>query len=128
MSTADVLDIWVNVVTPRSASDFVSQEGYEHIPSYLGTTASTGNPVDALIERMDGLGVATGITCPGMQGEGVEKALELAASHPGRLLVAAGITDPLHPTNNVKHLRELAKNPLLAMARVMPLFTQIPTN
>ena len=128
MSPADVLDIWVNVVTPRSASDFTSQEGYEHVAGYLGATSTGGNPIDALINRMDELGVATGITCPGMQGDGVEKALELAEAHPGRILVAAGITDPAHPTRNVKHLRELAKNPLVAMARVMPLFTQVPIN
>jgi hypothetical protein len=28
----DIFDIWVNLVTERSAAQFVSQEGFENIP------------------------------------------------------------------------------------------------
>ena len=44
MST-DIVDLWVNLVTEQTASDFTSQEGYENIPGYLGSnTGPVGVP------------------------------------------------------------------------------------
>jgi predicted TIM-barrel fold metal-dependent hydrolase len=124
----DILDIWVNLVTPQSASQFLGQKGYESIPDYLGGDGSDGVGVDDLVALMDRLGVATGIFCPGITGDGVDKQLGVAARYPGRFLVAAGLVHPERPTWNVKRIREYAENPLLAMVRVMPLQSQVPTN
>jgi hypothetical protein len=56
----DIVDIWVNLVTETSAREFVTTEGYENIPGYLGSnTGPVG--VDSLVALMDELGVATGI-------------------------------------------------------------------
>ena len=33
----DIFDIWVNLVTEQSAEAFVSTEGFENIPGYLGS-------------------------------------------------------------------------------------------
>jgi len=61
----DIFDIWVNLVTERSAQEFVTQEGYENIPGYLGSNQGpTG--VDKLLGIMDELGVATGVFTGGL--------------------------------------------------------------
>ena len=123
----DIVDIWVNLVTEQSAAAFLGQESNAHIPSYLGSTAGhTG--VDDLLERMDTLGVATGILTPGLTRNGVEEALDVADTHPGRFLVSATIVDPTKPTRNAVHLRALADHPRLSMVRVAPLFTGVPIN
>jgi uncharacterized protein len=123
----DIVDIWVNLVTEQSAAAFLGQESNAHIPTYLGSTAgNTG--VDDLLERMDTLGVATGILTPGLTRNGVEEALDVADAHPGRFLVSATIVDPTKPTRNAVHLRALADHPLLSMVRVAPLFTGVPIN
>jgi len=124
MST-DILDIWVNHVTEKSAAQFLGDEANAHIPGYLGGSGDRAG-IDDLLERMDELGVATGILTPGLTRTGVEQALVVADEHPGRFLVAAMISDPGKPTRNVTHLRELARHPRLAMVRVAPLFTQVP--
>jgi predicted TIM-barrel fold metal-dependent hydrolase len=122
----DVVDIWVNLVTEQSAAQFLGQESNANIPGYLGGTGTQGLGAEQLVERMDSLGVATGILTPGLTRDGVEQALEVADAHPGRFLVAATIVDPGKPTRNVKHLRDLAAHPRFAMVRVAPLFTQVP--
>jgi predicted TIM-barrel fold metal-dependent hydrolase len=123
----DIVDIWVNLVTEQSAAAFLGQESNAHIPTYLGSTAgNTG--VDDLLERMDTLGVATGILTPGLTRNGVEEALDVADTHPGRFLVSATIVDPTKPTRNAVHLRALADHPRLSMVRVAPLFTGVPIN
>jgi predicted TIM-barrel fold metal-dependent hydrolase len=120
----DVVDIWVNLVTEQGAAQFLGQESNANIPGYLG---GSGAAVGAsqLIERMDSLGVATGILTPGLTRTGVEEALEVADAHPGRFLVAATIVDPGKPTRNVRHLRDLAQHPRFSLVRVAPLFTQV---
>ena len=126
MST-DILDIWVNHVTEQSAAQFLGDEANANIPRYLGGSGEHAG-IDDLIERMDGLGVATGVLTPGLTRTGVEQALDVADAHPGRFLVAAMIVDPTKPTRNVTHLRDLAQHPRLCMVRVAPLFTQVPIN
>jgi len=124
--TDDVVDIWVNLVTEQGAQAFLGQESNANIPGYLGGSGSSGVGVEELIERMDTLGVATGILTPGLTRTGVEQALDVADAHPGRFLVSATIIDPGKPTRNVKHLRELMAHPRFSMVRVAPLFTQAP--
>lgn len=124
----DIVDIWVNLVTEASVAAFVGQEANANIPDYLGGSSEQGVGVDDLIARMDSLGVATGVLTPGLTRDGVEQALEVAEAHPGRLLVAATIVDTAKPTRNVKHVRELASNPLFSLVRIAPLFTQVPIN
>src|SRR3954452_6467284 len=105
----DILDIWVNLVTENSAQQFVTQQGYENIPGYLGSnTGPVG--VDSLLALMDELGVATGIFTTGLD-RSTERMLELCDAHPGRFLVAAGIGDPSRPGRQVKRIRELAQHP-----------------
>jgi predicted TIM-barrel fold metal-dependent hydrolase len=123
----DIVDIWVNLVTEQSAAQFLGQESNANIPGYLGGSGDQVG-VDALLERMDAHGVATGVLTPGLTRNGVEEALEVADAHPDRFLVAAMIADPGKPTRNVTHLRELASHPRLAMVRIAPLFTQVPIN
>lgn len=123
--SSDIVDIWVNLVTEQSAAQFLGQESNANIPSYLGGTGTAGLGAGQLVERMDALGVATGILTPGLTRDGVEQALEVADAHPGRFLVAATIVDPGKPTRNVRHLRDLAQHPRFSLVRVAPLFTQV---
>jgi len=127
MTTRDVLDIWVNLVTPESAAQFLGQAANAHIPSYLGGDGSPGVGVEQLVALMDELGVATGVLTPGF-GAGVADALAVADAHPGRFLVAAVVVDPGRPTRNVRRIREYAQHPRFCMVRVTPLSTQVPTN
>jgi len=124
----DVVDIWVNLVTPDSAQQFLGDDANAHIPSYLGGDGRAGVGVDELLGGMDALGVATGILTPGMVGDSVQRSLEIADAHPGRFLVAAGVVDPSRPTRNVQKIRAVADHPRLAMVRVMPLATQVATD
>jgi uncharacterized protein len=121
----DVVDIWINHVTEQSAAAFLGEEENAHIPGYLGGSGAHAG-IDELLERMDSLGVATGVLTPGITKGGVEQALEVADAHPGRFLVAAMVVDPGKPTRNVKKIRELAEHPRFCMVRVAPLFTQVP--
>ena len=128
MPELDVVDIWVNLVTPDSAQQFLGNDANAHIPSYLGGDGRAGVGVDELLGGMDALGVATGILTPGMVGDSVQRSLEIADAHPGRFLVAAGVVDPSRPTRNVQKIRAVADHPRLAMVRVMPLATQVATD
>jgi hypothetical protein len=121
----DVLDIWVNLVTPESAAQFLGRDENAHIPAYLGGEhGRAGVPVDQLLATMDALGVATGILTPGF-GRGVEESLAVADAHPGRFLVAAVVVDPARPGRNVARVRDYAQHPRFAMVRVTPLSTQV---
>ena len=123
----DIVDIWVNLVTEASAAQFLGAAENAHIPSYLGSSGTGAVGVDTMLGRMDELGVATGILTPGLGG-GTEEALEVADAHPGRFLVAGGLTDPGRPARNARRIRDLASHPRFAMVRVMPLATQVPIN
>jgi predicted TIM-barrel fold metal-dependent hydrolase len=127
MAALDIVDIWVNLVTPQSAKAFLGDRANAHIPGYLGGDGSAGVGVEALLGTMDELGVATGILCPGLH-HGDDDALALAEKHDGRLLVALGVAEPERPTRNVRRIRELGSHSKLAMVRVMPLQSQVPTN
>ncbi|MDZ4825488.1 MAG: amidohydrolase family protein [Actinomycetota bacterium] len=125
----DILDIWVNLVTPQSAAQFLGGQGNAHIPTYLGGDGSAGVGVDDLIGLMDEMGVATGILTPGLYPrEGVQKSLAIADAHPGRFLVAAVVVDPGRPSANVKLIREYAQHTRFAMVRVAPLSSQVATD
>jgi predicted TIM-barrel fold metal-dependent hydrolase len=123
----DVLDIWVNLVTPKSAAQFLGQAENAHIPGYLGGDGRDGVGIDQLLGVMDSLGVATGILTPGI-GHGVEESLAIADQHPGRFLVAAVVVEPGRPTKNVRAIRDYAQHERFSMVRVAPLSTQVPTN
>ena len=127
MSTHDIVDIWVNLVTKQSAAAFLGDRANAHIPGYLGGDGSGGIGTSALLDVMDEMGVATGILCPGL-GHGDDSSLELADANAGRFLVALGAANPETPTRNVRRIRELAQHPRTAMVRVMPLATQVPIN
>jgi predicted TIM-barrel fold metal-dependent hydrolase len=120
----DVLDLWVNLVTPESASQFLGQDENAHIPRYLGGDGSAGVGVEQLLAVMDELDVATGVLTPAV-GSGVGKSLEVADAHPGRFLVAGVVADPSRPTRNVRRIREHAADPRFCMVRVSPLATQV---
>jgi predicted TIM-barrel fold metal-dependent hydrolase len=122
----DIFDIWVNLVTEQSAEQFVTQEGYENIPGYLGSNRGAVG-VDSLLALMDELGVATGVFTSGLD-HNTEKLLEICDAHPGRFMVAGGIGDPSRPGRQVRRVRELAENPAFCMVRVMPLASQVATN
>jgi predicted TIM-barrel fold metal-dependent hydrolase len=121
---SEIVDIWVNLVTSQGAQDFLGQEQFANIPAYLGSSTTEGIGADGLLAVMDELGVATGIICAGMD-RSAEQALEVADAHPGRFLVAAGLTDADRPTRNARRLRTLAQHPRLSMLRVMPLNNQV---
>ena len=120
----DVLDLWVNLVTPESASQFLGQDANAHIPGYLGGDGTAGVGVDEMLALMDELGVATGVLTPGL-GSGVEVSLRIADEHPGRFLVAGVAHDPTTPTKNARRIREYAQHPRFAMVRVSPLVSQV---
>ncbi len=121
----DVVDIWVNLVTDEGAKEFLGQEQFANIPGYLGSSSTDGIGVDALLATMDELGVATGVLCAGMD-RTVEQALAVADAHPGRFLVAAGLTSPERPTRTARRIRKLAEHPAFSMVRIMPLANQVP--
>ena len=83
----DIIDIWVNLVT-QSARRVPGSGG--RTPTSPATSAgrAQGVGVDDLLERMDALGVATGVLTPGSADRRAQ-ALEVADAHPGRFLVAA---------------------------------------
>jgi uncharacterized protein len=124
---ADVVDIWVNLVTTAGAQQFLGQRENAHIPAYLGGEGSSGVGVDDLVALMDELGVATGVLTPGLH-HGENDALAIADKHAGRFLVAAVLVDPGSPTKNVKRIRELAEHQRFAMVRVTPLTSQVAIN
>jgi uncharacterized protein len=120
------VDIWVNLVTAESAAQFLGQEQYANVTGYLGGEGAKGVGVDDLLERMDRLGVATGVLTPGLRGGGIAESLAVADAHPGRFLVAGTVADTGRPTRNVQRIREAAQHPRFCMVRVTPLFTQVP--
>src|SRR3954447_22052855 len=122
----DILDLWVNLVTDQSAEAFVTTEGYENIPGYLGSNRGAVG-VDSLLALMDELGVATGIFTGGLD-RNTNKLLDICDAHPGRFLVAGEVGDPSRPGRQVKRIRELAEHPAFALVRVMPLASQVATN
>jgi predicted TIM-barrel fold metal-dependent hydrolase len=122
----DVVDIWVNLVTERSAREFVTQPGYANIPGYLGSNREPVG-VASLLARMDELGVATGVFTAGLD-HNADAMLEICDAHPERFLVAGGVGDPARPGRLVTRIRELARHPRFCMVRVMPLASQVPTN
>ncbi|MEJ7582985.1 MAG: amidohydrolase family protein [Acidimicrobiales bacterium] len=122
---SDIVDIWVNLVTEEAMASFLGQASNATIPQYLGGSTGGGLRVEAMVERMDSLGVTCAVLTPGLQRGDVEDALEVADTHPGRFLVAAMIVDPGQPTRNVVRLRELTRHPKLVMVRLAPLFTQV---
>ena len=80
--STDIVDIWVNLVTEQGAAQFLGQESNANIPSYLGGTGTSGLGAAQLVERMDSLGVATGILTPGLTRDGVDrKSTRLNSSH-----------------------------------------------
>ena len=125
MATTDVVDIWVNLVTDEGAREFLGQEQFSNIPGYLGSSSTDGIGTDAMIALMDELGVATGILCTGMD-RTADHALEVADAHPGRFLVATGLTSPERPTRAARRIRTLAEHPRFSMVRIMPLANQVP--
>jgi predicted TIM-barrel fold metal-dependent hydrolase len=118
----DVVDIWVNFVSDDLATQFLSQEQNRDVSDYLGSSERRAQGAEAVLSSMDELGVATGIVTTDL-GRGAEEALEAAAEHPGRLLVAGGVTDPSRPTRNVRRIRALADEPSFVMVRIMPVAT-----
>jgi predicted TIM-barrel fold metal-dependent hydrolase len=120
----DVLDIWVNLVTPSSAAQFLGDDANAHIPAYLGGDGSSGVGVDDLLALMDDLGVATGVLTPALD-RNLEASLRVADEHPGRFLVAGVAHDPSRPTSVVRRIREYSQHPRFCMVRVSPLATQV---
>ena len=124
-STGDVVDIWVNLMTDQGAKEFLGQEQFANIPDYLGSSSTGGIGTESMLNLMDELGVATGIHCTGMD-HTAEQALAVADEHPGRFLLAAGLTSPERPTRTARRIRALAEHPAFSMVRVMPLANQVP--
>jgi hypothetical protein len=126
VAAAEIVDLWVNLVTRDAAQEFVAQQGYEHVPEYLGSNRGPVG-VTSLLATMDELGVATGIFTGGLD-RNTDKLLGICDAHPGRFLVAGGVGDPSRPGRLVARIRELAQHPRFCMVRVMPLASQVPTN
>ena len=125
----DIVDIWVNLVTTKSAADFLGDPANAHIPQYLGGDGSAGIGVDAMLATMDRHGVSTGLLTPGLgMGTGVEDSLAIADAHPGRFLVAGVVARTDRPTRNVAKIREYAQHPRFSLVRITPLTSQLPIN
>ena len=101
----DIVDIWVNLVTPESAASFLGQAENANIPGYLGGDGSAGVGIEQLLGVMDANDVATGVLTPAI-GSGLSKSLEIAAAHEGRFLVAGVVHDPSTPSKNVRRIRD----------------------
>jgi len=131
----DIVDIWVNLIDQAGIAAFLGEEANAGIPGYLGGDTAGVGEIE-LVERMDALGVSTGVLTPGITrgrgdepyGSGVDAALAVADRHPGRFLVAATVVDTHRPTRNATSIRRLATHPRFAMVRIAPLFTQVPIN
>src|SRR5258708_10536195 len=98
----DIFDIWVNLVTEQSAQQFVTQEGYENIPGYLGSNQGPVG-VDSLLTIMDELGVSTGVFTGGLD-RSTNALLDICDAHPRRFIVAGRRAHPIHPTRPVNPL------------------------
>lgn len=123
----DVVDVWVNVVSEDTAARFLGRRENRDVAGYLGSASSSGLGMGALLATMDELGVATGIVTTDL-GEGADAALAAAEEHPGRLLVAGGVTEPGRPTANVRRIRALAAHQRFVTVRVMPVATGVAIN
>ena len=121
----DILDIWVNLVTPESAASFLGQDENAHIPGYLGGDGSAGVGVDQLLGVMDALGVATGVLTPGDRrrcaqvARGRGRASRAASSSP-----ASCTTRALRPRTCGASVRT-REDPRFSLVRVSPLATQV---
>ncbi|MDA8356205.1 MAG: amidohydrolase family protein [Actinomycetota bacterium] len=122
----DVVDIWVNFVSDELAAKFLSHRQNRGIDLYLKSSEHRGEAASVLAV-MDELGVTTGIVTADL-GRGAEEALAAASEHPGRFLVAGGVTDPSRPTRNVRRVRALAEDPAFVMVRVMSVATGAAVN
>ena len=105
----DIFDIWVNLVTEQSAQQFVTQEGYENIPGYLGSNEGPLG-VDTLLAIMDELGVATGVFTGGLD-RNTDKLLDICDAHPAASSSPAASAIRRDPAGRSSALRELAQHP-----------------
>ena len=124
----DVVDLWVNALSPGAAAAFTGQAANAGIGELFGTDLAAGSPLGSLLATMDQAGVALGVRAGGLSAPGTEGLLADAEAHPGRFAVAAVADDPASPVDQVARLRALAAHRALALVRVTPLVHQYPLN
>lgn len=131
-----VVDAWANIFPPELAAQWVGQEANRSVGEAFGGSTADGATEDALIARMDDVGVDAAIVTAGLRlrpdrANGfptVESLLEAADRHPGRLYVSATVDRAARPTRNVARIRELAAHDRFRLVRITPLVEQHDLN
>jgi predicted TIM-barrel fold metal-dependent hydrolase len=111
-----VVDIWVNLLPPQEARNFLNQQQNSRIEEFFGSDVSSGTGAEELLALMDQLGVTTGVLT-GAVSTGTESMLDLAEQLPGQLLVAAFVDQATRPAAMAKRIRQLAEHPRFVMVR-----------
>jgi uncharacterized protein len=125
--TKDVVDIWVNLLPPESARQYLGDANLDGVQRLFGTDVSSGTGAEETLALMEECGVGMSVLTPGLSA-GTEDFLAIAEKFPDRFLVAAMVDRAGKPVLNCKRIRELAENPLFSMVRVGPLVEQYPLN
>ena len=123
------VDLWVNLVPPGATAQLSGDPSGRGAETLFGEGVTAGSGEEELLAVMDGVDVGLAVLTAGLSaGTGAEDFLEVAARHPGRLLVAGMVISAADSDGNAERVRELAKDPGFAMVRVAPLVEQVPLN
>ena len=123
-----VVDLWVNVMSGKTAQAFVSQAGNESIPDLLGGDLSAASTLKQLLATMDACSVDMGVIALGLSSEETEPLLDRIGEHHDRLRVALVVDRPDRPVKQCRLLRDFSAHPSVALVRVTPLVHQYPLN
>src|SRR5919108_5723860 len=110
----DVVDIWVNLLPPESARQFLGDTNIDGVQRLFGTDVSSGTGAEETLALMEACGVGSSILTPGLSA-GTEDFLAIAEKFPERFLVAAMVDRAGKPVVNSKRIREVAQHPLFCM-------------
>ena len=122
-----IVDLWVNVLSPEGASEFLARPGFSDIETFFGTSIAGGVTQRALLDEMDRLGVDRAVLNSGLSTVDTAAA-GLARKHPDRLALAVTVDDPQRPRRQSAEVRARAADDAVVLVRVTPLVHQYPLN
>lgn len=131
----EILDAWVNHVTPEAACAWRTHpDTATVVRQFHRSTAGWGQSGGDLVATMDGLGIARGLLTMvplvydygGFEGE-CRMLREVVEAHPGRFR-GLPFVDPRDPMAAVRHLRAAVHEYGFAGVRVFPAAVGLPPN
>ena len=122
-----VIDLWVNSISKRAAEKFLGQKGFGSIEGLFGSDIKGGMTTGDLLGEMDRVGVDRAVLTDTLSS--VDGAtLAFVADHRDRLLLAATVDAPEHPTRQSTVIRARCADGSVDLVRVTPLVHQLPLN